>query len=65
MDGQRLTASDAPERERDTAVVPPGTDVEQLAQGSHSEKAWGELSGSGGAWFGKEKNRIEDGEHDY
>jgi len=65
MAGQSIAMSDAPEREGNAAVVDSGADVEDLARGRHSENAWGELSGSGGAWFDKEKNRIEDGEHDY
>jgi len=65
MNGQTLAASDAPERDGTTAIVDPGADVEQLARGQQSDHGWGELSGSGGAWFGKEKSRMEDGEHDY
>jgi hypothetical protein len=65
IDGQTLTASDTPGRDRDTPTVDSGADVERLARGKHPEPGWGELTGTDGAWFGKEKSRIEDGEQDY
>ena len=65
LDGTTLAASDTPEWDGNTALVDPGADVEELARGQQSDHGWGKLSGSGGAWFEKEKSRIEDGEHDY
>jgi hypothetical protein len=74
MSGQALAASDTPERGGvsdtsvrggATATVETPRDVEELARDGRSKHEWGQLTGSSAAWFGKEKNRIEDGEHDY